>query len=174
MNRVARSPVVGFGDISLFSNLAYSSYHALLVTVTHRSRRGYLKAAYTLSKSIDNDSGAFDFDLGGTSANQFLPDAGRGLSDFDVRHRWTFTYVHNLPVPSRRLVARALGHWSVAGMTTLMSNFPYSVFQNTGGMALTLPTGGYGRMIKGCQPFTTGSRLRVKHLSTFGQLKSRS
>jgi hypothetical protein len=155
VNMLARAPIVGFGGITVFSNLAYSSYHGLLLTVTHRSSRGYLKAAYTFSKSIDNDSGGFNFDLGGTSANQFLPDSGRGLSDFDVRHRWIITYVHDLPAPSRGLARRALGGWSVAGMTTLMSNFPYSVFQNTGGMQLT--AAGYGSMIKGCQPFTAGS-----------------
>ena len=50
----------------------------------------------------------------------------RGRSDFDVQHRLVFDYIYAVPSWNR---ARALGRgWQLAGITTLQTGQPYSVF----------------------------------------------
>jgi hypothetical protein len=52
--------------------------------------------------------------------------AERGLSDFDVRHRLVFDYIYDVPSWN---YARALGRgWQLAGITTLETGQPYSVY----------------------------------------------
>lgn len=50
----------------------------------------------------------------------------RGPSDFDVRHRLVFNYTYDLPKVER---AGRLGNgWQLAGITTVQSGQPYSIF----------------------------------------------
>jgi hypothetical protein len=52
----------------------------------------------------------------------------RGPSDFDVRHRLVFSYTYDLPKVER---AGRLGNgWQLAGITTVQSGQPYSIFMD--------------------------------------------
>jgi hypothetical protein len=158
-NRDARVPVVGFtaGGISMITGSASSTYHALLLTASRQFSRGlFFKGAYTFSKSLDNNSAGFDFDIGGVSGNQFLPELNKGLSDFDIRHRITATYVYNLPAPRQRLLKYILGDWAISGLTTLQSGLPGSVFQSIGTSSLA-GSSGRANLVPGCQLVTSGS-----------------
>jgi hypothetical protein len=158
-NRDARVPIVGFssGGIGMITGSAKSFYNAMLLTVSHRLARGlFLKASYTFSQSLDNNSAGVDFDLGGVNGNQFLPELNKGLSNHDIRHRLILTYVYDLPAPQQTLLRHIFGNWAVSGMTIWQSGFPESIYQNIG--ATSLPgTAGRANLIPGCNLYTKGS-----------------
>jgi hypothetical protein len=95
--------------------------------------RGFTKginfqAAYTYGKAIDQQSGF------GT----YLPivdplnlQAERGLADFDVRQRLSFSILWRLPElhnGSSRFASALLNGWQVSNITILQSGTPYSVY----------------------------------------------
>jgi hypothetical protein len=162
-NREARVPIVGFSENGIFfiTNDGNSVYHALLATVNHQFSKGlFFKAAYTFSKSIDNYPANAGFDIGGTpGGNQFSPELNRGLSAFDVRHRFVVTYVYDLPGPKKGIAGAFLGGWSISGLTTYQSGLPGSVFQSIGTSSLS-GTSGYGNITPGCQLVNNSGRLQ--------------
>jgi len=162
-NREARVPIVGFTDGGIFwiTNGGNSIYHAMLLSVNHQFSRGlFFKGAYTFSKSIDNYPANAGFDIGGTAAgNQFIPALNRGLSAFDVRHRFVVTYVYDLPGPRKGLMGAFFGGWTISGMTTYQSGLPGSIFQSIGATSLS-GTAGYGNVLPGCQLVNTGGDVQ--------------
>lgn len=121
-------PFRDFSAITLFDNAAVSSYHALQLKLERRFNAGIsLLAAYTLSKSIDNAS---DFGSGDSSErvlNSYDLRRQRGLSSFDIPHRFTSALSCLLPSPSGW--ARGwLGGWQVNGIITVQSGQPFTPF----------------------------------------------
>jgi len=56
----------------------------------------------------------------------------RGRSDFDIRHRFVLNYIYDIP-----RFARGIGEgWQLAGITTIQSGAPYSVFSDFFGIPL--------------------------------------
>lgn len=152
-NRESRVPVVGVnsGGLFEFTDAGSSFYDALLVTVTHQFSHGlYLKAAYTFSKAIDNVQSQFGFEPTiGATGNQYLPNLNRGLSNFDVPHRFVLTYVYNLPGVKSGFLVPIVNNWSFSGITTLQSGFADEVDQFTN---LSFSgTDGYAVVVPGCQ-----------------------
>jgi hypothetical protein len=112
-----------------------SHYHALIARLERRMARGLsFTAGYTFGKSIDTASG-----LNGTNQPQdnYNLAAERGLSDFDVRHRFVLSNTWELPFGRGRrwatqgAAARLLGDWQFSNILTLQSGQP---------MSATLPT----------------------------------
>jgi hypothetical protein len=113
-----------------------SSYHALQVRSEKRASHGLaFLASYTFSKSLDDASGLF-----GTRAepgypqNSFDLSADRGLSNFNVKHRFVFSSIYELPFGTGQhwlaqsgVVSRILGNWKVSGILTLQSGQPFTV-----------------------------------------------
>jgi hypothetical protein len=138
-NAIARTPTPGLNGYSgyqLFANDAYSIYHSLQATLSRRWGRSYFQAAYTFSKNIDATS------TGNTAFNtaynsEATINASRGLSDFDRPQRLSVSYDYSLPFFQHATGAAhaLLGGWSVAGVTTLQSNVPFSVFDSSAGTA---------------------------------------
>jgi hypothetical protein len=94
-----RRPIAGYADILLVEPRASSDYHGLQVRLERQRARGLsLRAAYTWSKAID-DASAFLQSEGTDNTPQDArhPEAERGLSDFDVRHRLSLGAVWMLP-----------------------------------------------------------------------------
>jgi hypothetical protein len=89
---------------------------------------------YTFGKSIDTASG-----LNGTNQPQdnYNLKAERGPSDFDMRHRFVFSSIWELPFgPGRQWMrrgtaARVFGNWDLSNILTLQSGQP---------LTTTLPT----------------------------------
>jgi len=153
-NREARVGTVGLSEFSSTQTTnAVSYYDGLLLTVQHQFSKGlFFKAAYTFSKSIDDDSAAFDFDVTGPPGNQFVPQLNKGLSDFDQPQRLVLTYVYNLPGPKTGALRYPFGGWSVSGITTFSSGFPFSITQDTFGQSLS-GNDGLADVIAGCNPY---------------------
>ncbi len=125
-NANARVTVAGFtpSGLNMVTGAGHSTYNGLAATVNRRMSRMFLQAAYTFSKSIDNNSGSSTQDLGTQLGNQLVPYLGRGLSDFDRTHRLQVSYVYDLPGYGRGWIRNALGNWSVGGLTTYQSALP--------------------------------------------------
>ena len=131
----ARRPISGFSDILLVSSEASSTYHALQARIEKRYSQGLsLLGAYTFSKSLDNSS-AFLESKGddNTPQNSANIAAERGLSNFDLRHRISGSFVYELPFsrggrwPARHgWVTALLRSWQVSGILTLQSGRPFT------------------------------------------------
>ena len=91
------------GNITEVDSGSNSSYNALWVTFNKRISNGLqFNTSYTYSKSIDNNS----LNSQGVIVQNSLDVANsRGLSDFDVRHRFVFSGFYELPFKGNRLVS---------------------------------------------------------------------
>jgi hypothetical protein len=127
-----------FSTIELKSSDGESWYNALIFEVRRRWSQGLgVHSSYTLSKSEDTTQASTFFSdatNGTTSAlPEFIPGYNKGLSDFDVRHNWVLNFTWALPFGSGLTGApRAiLGGWNFAGIWTMRSGNPLTVFVTT-------------------------------------------
>ena len=130
-----------FSSMGEIASIANSSYNALEASLQKRFSHGVsFLASYTWSKAIDDAS---SFNMTGSAAkpvagendlaqNPFDLAAERGLSMFDARHRFVFSYVWDLPfwLNGREWYKQALGGWQLSGIVTLMTGTPFTVFDS--------------------------------------------
>lgn len=136
----ARSPFLGFDvpEAIRLGNSAGSIYHSAQVTLTKRFSRGLqFNAAYTFSKSIDNASADPGSTAGGgkpdlpnvgftAQGNAFDTRSNRALSDYDRPHRFSASFVYD--IPSFGYTSKFLNGWRVSGFVQAQSGLPYSIF----------------------------------------------
>ena len=127
-------PIKGFADIQLIETGGNSNYHSLQTSLTKRYAQGFqFTAAYALSHALDDVSDVFD--VGGAFA---LPQddrnfaAERASANFDIRHRFVFSLVSNVPglhrLNDKRGAAGWLfGNWQFSALTTYQTGQPYTV-----------------------------------------------
>lgn len=126
-----------YSSVGLMSSIANSSYHALQAELNRHFAHGVsMQLAYTWSKTLDDAS---SFNIAGSSAqsiagendlaqNPFNLAAERGRSLFDAEHRLVYNYQWRLPSPAGALLNRVLGGWTMAGIVTLQSGTPFTVY----------------------------------------------
>ena len=147
-----------FGVIQLVNDGANSNYNAGSVKLTKRFCAGLsLITSYTYSKSIDNTSGirVQGFDTLYPQNSNCLQ-CERGLSSFDVRHRFVASVLYDLPVGKGRahnisngFADAIIGGWQVGGIWTLQAGIPQVI--SIGGVDRGGTGVGYDR------PIATGS-----------------
>ena len=127
----ANRPYPAFGNITLDSASASSSYDALQLSLNKRFSKGLtFLTGYTWSKSIDDGSA-----WNSTVLNVFNFHAERGLSTFDTRHRFTGSYIYDLPFGRGRtfgsnwsgITNEILGGWQTNGILTVQSGNPLDI-----------------------------------------------
>jgi hypothetical protein len=74
-----------------------SQWQSLLVRLSKGLR---LLASYTYAKSLDNAPSQGGLDTSTILGNQFDPKANRGVSDFDLTHRFVLSYLRDLLRPA--------------------------------------------------------------------------
>jgi hypothetical protein len=124
------SPVDALQILTNHSN-TNSSSNQLQVTVDKRASHGLeFRAAYTLSKTIDVNSGFRARSTEETNPND--PAFDRGLADFDSTHRFVISAIWQIPFGQRgnSLLDKLLGGWSVAAIPSFQTGNPFSIFQN--------------------------------------------
>jgi hypothetical protein len=109
------------GNITDIDSDGWSNYNALWATLNKRVARGLqFNASYTWSKSIDtnslNSQGVIVQDSYNVSSN-------KGLSDFDVRHRFVTNVIYDLPFKGNRLKAG----WQLASIVQAQSGSPVTI-----------------------------------------------
>jgi hypothetical protein len=131
----SRRPFPAFGNVTYIDTLGNSSYNSLQAKLEKRFSHGLLFiTSYTYGHSIDNGAGISTGSSSSSSIAQNTYDlrAERGSSDFDVRHRFTFSPVYELPFGRGRAylqdgwASKLAGGWQVTGVITLQSGNPYT------------------------------------------------
>lgn len=108
-----------YGSILTQLSNGNSSYHSAQLSLNRRFSRGVtLLASYTYSKLIDLGS---DDNYAPTNPNDFRNE--RGLSDFDIPHRFVASYIWELPRlrNQRALLRYVAGGWETNGILTTQS-----------------------------------------------------
>jgi hypothetical protein len=121
----------GAQEIETNTSSGTSSSHQLQVTVDRRLRHGLqFRAAYTLSKSIDDNSGFRA--RSSTLTDPLNPHLDRGLADFDATHRLVVSPIWQLPLGSHgsSLLNKIAGGWSVAAIASFQSGNPFTIYSN--------------------------------------------
>jgi hypothetical protein len=136
----ARSPLLGFDvpEAIQLGNYADSIYHSGQFGLTKRFSRGtQFNLAYTWSKSIDTGSADPGSTAGGgkpdlpnvgftAQGNGFDLQSSRAVSDFDRPHRFSASFV--LDVPTFGSSSKFLTGWQLSGFGQAQSGVPYSIF----------------------------------------------
>lgn len=121
------------GVINAIAWQASNTYHGMNVGVSRQQKGLRLGLSYTWSKSLDNSSASI---AGGTFNNSiqapflFFPQVFRGLSDFDVRHNFTFNYLWEIPRPKfakEGVLKLAANGWQMGGIFRASSGLPFTV-----------------------------------------------
>jgi hypothetical protein len=133
----ARTPVLGFNvpEAVLLANTGRSLYNSIQFNVTRRMSDGVqFHVAYTYSRSKDTSSADPGSTAGGGKPdvpntgfvvqgdNRNL-DANYALSDFDRPHRFSSSFIWDLPGQGA-----LLGGFRVSGFVQLQSGLPYSIY----------------------------------------------
>jgi len=140
-NRRPQYPLYG-GTFQVMADPSHSSYHGLQARFQQRFSHGVtFLSSYSWSKSIDNGSGIRTVDGDSlTPSNDHNLHLDRGLSAFDFRHRWTTSFLYELPVgrgralggSMNRLGDALIGGWQIGGIATLQSGFPFTLYCGSG------------------------------------------
>jgi Carboxypeptidase regulatory-like domain len=134
-NAASRRPYPLIGNVLEITSRFNSNYHGLQTTVTQRFNHGLsFQASYTWSKAIDDTTlptGFFTVPGQPTRPqNSRNLEAERGLSAFDVRHRFVLSYLYELPFYKQSTSGAAsylLGGWKLSGIVALQSGYPFTV-----------------------------------------------
>jgi hypothetical protein len=127
----ANRPYPMFGNITVDSASASSTYNALQLSLEKRFSKGLsFLAGYTWSKAIDDGSA-----WNSAMLNVFNFHAERGLSTFDTRNRFVASYTYDLPFGRGRtfgsnwsgVTNQILGGWQTNGILTFQSGNPLDV-----------------------------------------------
>lgn len=159
-----RTPFPTFGVIQLVNDGGNGHYDAGTVKLTKRYSVGLsLLSSYTWAKSIDNTSGVRvqGFDTLYPQNSNCLQ-CERGLSAFDVRHRFVTSVLYDLPVGRGRsldinnpVVNGVIGGWQIGGIWTVQSGLPQNI--TIGGVDRSNTGVGYDR------PIATGISPYLSH-----------
>jgi len=136
----ARGPILGFNipEAVLLQSSSNSIYNALQLNLTKRMSSGIqFNTSYTWSRSIDNNSSDPGSTAGGGKPD--VPNVGfvvqgdqrnlamnRAVSDFDRSHRFSASFVYELPTGKSN--SRWIKGWSLSGFTQVQSGSPFSIF----------------------------------------------
>lgn len=113
------------GTDAWFKNLGNSNYNALDVTLKHTSGGLTLLASYTYGKSLDDSSSLQE------QVNPFNSAAEYGISAFDIKHNFVFSYNYELPLAKHlRWKNRAIEGWAISGITRFATGLPVTLTSN--------------------------------------------
>jgi hypothetical protein len=126
-----------FNDVDLLRDNGSSTYHSLQMEVRKSFSNGYMfRGSYTWAKSIDNSS---DYSPGQnpTDSNfaqdQFSLRNERGVSNFDIPHRFALTHVWQLPFfrDRSKLAGKVLGGWTFSSINQMQAGIPATILAGT-------------------------------------------
>ena len=127
------------GYIDFFSNINKSNYNGLQVSLTQRTSHGLsFTAGYTYAHALD-DNGDNEGNGLHTPIDSANPGALYGNSDFDIRHRFTFSV--DYAIPGRKGFGQMLEGWAINSIVTIETGAVWQVndqgndFSGTGASA---------------------------------------
>jgi hypothetical protein len=130
-----RRPYPQWGSVWMFNGWETSNYNAMTASLERRFSKGFnLLASYTFGKVLDTYSSSID----DGSSPHFITDNRRneyGRSAFDIRQRFAFSSVWELPFGKRKAFLNDLpkaanwmvSGWQINGILQLQTGLPFSV-----------------------------------------------
>jgi hypothetical protein len=129
INPLAR-PIPQLGAIDVFESAASSAYHGGTLSIRRQMTSGvYFRLAYTYAHAIDDGQDALVAGRPALVQNSYAPNAERGNSVTDQRHRLVFSWIAE-PRPFHRgqeFLGRIFNDWKLAGVYTYGSGRPVNV-----------------------------------------------
>ena len=136
--------IAGIDQVIETENIASSNYNSLQTKLERRFAKGLsILSSYTWAHGIDNAPGGFcipgpDVNGCGLSNPVIGLSLDRGNADSDVRHRFTFANVYDLPLGRGRRFGSSMpaiadvfvGGWQFNNIITIQSGPVFSVFAN--------------------------------------------
>ena len=130
------------GFIGWFRSAGWSNYDSLQTRVEKRFSHGLtFLASYTWAHALDIASNA---DLGAQNGGDFRyfknPAQEYGNSDFDIRHRFVFSYLYELPIGHGKralgdasgVLNQIVGGWQVGGITSVSTGNWFTILDANG------------------------------------------
>ncbi|MDQ1473701.1 MAG: hypothetical protein QOJ99_5181, partial [Bryobacterales bacterium] len=137
----ANRPYPQFSNVTILSpTIADATYYGGFVRAQKRFSNGLnMVTSYSWSKFLDNsfEGGSSLGQDNGAYSNYYNRAADWGPSSNDVRHRFVFSSVYDLPFGKGRkwlssgVLGNVIGGWTVATVTTLQSGAPFTVITQT-------------------------------------------
>jgi len=128
-NLQARRDNPTFSGILNTQTTGHSRYNSFQLSLNKRFSRGFsVLGSYVYSKSEDTASNDGNSGGANSASNPRNPEADYGPSDFDVPHRFVFSFLWELPFfnSSEGMTRTVLGGWQVGGIVTVQSGTPFS------------------------------------------------
>jgi outer membrane receptor protein involved in Fe transport len=118
-------------------NIYKSNYNGLQTTLTGRNYHGLtFVAGYTYAHALDDVGANWDFGAGlGLPQDSTHPEREYASSDFDIRHRFTFSA--NYLVPGKKSFAQLLEGWELNSIVSLYSAQPWGPMDAGTNVSLT-------------------------------------
>jgi hypothetical protein len=126
-----------------FSRASNSTYHALITGLQRRFGNGLtIQGTYTWSKSIDDAGFGTGADVFGRVNRQDIRRSNeRGLSTYDIPHKFNLAYSYELPFGRGRTFGtgagpwlnRLIGGWVTAGFVRVSSGYPAVAYLGSDG-----------------------------------------
>src|SRR5262249_53233019 len=134
-------PFPQFSNVTIVApTFGVSNYHAAVIKFEKRFSHGFnLLSTYTWAKFLDNAGGGGGTlgDEGNPYSDYYNRRADYGPSENDIRHRFTFSSIYELPLGkgrkfmSRNPVRYLVGGWSVGAVGTIQTAAPFTVTTQT-------------------------------------------
>jgi hypothetical protein len=128
-----RVPYIGYSaESESYTAAGISAYHALQTHLEKRMSHGLsVGASYTFSHATDEQS-AMGLFYNGNNPQELR--SGYGLSDFDRKHVFNFTYTYRLPTffSLSSVKGKIVDGWAISGLTVIQSGQPYSIVDYSG------------------------------------------
>ncbi len=128
-------PYPGYLNVTYYETTSNSEFNSLQTKLQKSYSHGLtFLLAYTYGKSIDGNSGVgSSSNSSGGFQNPRDPQADRGLSDFDVRHRIVFSPVAELPFGNGKrflnsgIPAKLAGGWQLSSIVSFQTGRPFTI-----------------------------------------------
>lgn len=144
-------PLTNYAQLTEITSKVKSEYNAFVLQANRRFANGLqFQASYTLSKAIDTLQQSVTFTTNNAPYNVFDPEADRGRSNFDRRHKFVVSAVYAPRVKTGNNVLNALADgWSIAPIYQIYTGLPYdgSVSGSNGGAGSLNRSGGQNRLV---------------------------
>jgi hypothetical protein len=128
-------PYPQFSNVTIIApTLGVSSYHAGMARFEKRFSHGLsVLATYTFSKFLDNanEAGSALGNEGGAYSNYYNRRPDYGPSENDIRHRFVWSSVYEIPYRPKNPLRYLLSDWVAGSLITLQSGPPFTVNTQT-------------------------------------------
>lgn len=130
-------PYPNFANISFIESVGNSDFHSLQVKLQQRYSAGLsFLASFTYGRSIDDSNGVSTSTIASstTPQNAYNLRGERGPSDFNVKYRFVFSPVYELPFgPGKPFLAEGLagkivGGWQLSALFTASTGTPLTPY----------------------------------------------